>query len=340
MSEYTPSFYVRLGLGVDADERAIKRAYAQILKTLNPELQAAEFEALRSDYTQALAYVKNPDADFFFDEGNFHFKVSGEEVVPRSNEASLVIINDRSESVDASVDNTSGESTTVTESAHEISGFDDLPTAANNAYDLATAEFQEFCKLINISKIQTLTNSEFSDLLKDFLKRETLLAFEVRLHFENMLIEALAQRHFGQTSARLLISCAALFNWNTADSSRLMDCGAAGIHVLFLLDSFSSLTDPSQSNLLRMSDTPNPDLSYITASTLQNYRSYSQQLYEYFVDVEHEKAWIQAKKDAPLAVKVAEKFLELKEFWEPKYFYWIFLCIFMAYKSYKGLYFT
>ena len=41
VSEHIPSFYVRLDIGLDADERAIKRAYARLLKTLNPELQAA-----------------------------------------------------------------------------------------------------------------------------------------------------------------------------------------------------------------------------------------------------------------------------------------------------------
>ena len=56
----------RLGLGQDADERAIKRAYARELKQIDQEADAAGFQVLREAYEMALHWVKHRPAPVSF----------------------------------------------------------------------------------------------------------------------------------------------------------------------------------------------------------------------------------------------------------------------------------
>jgi hypothetical protein len=56
-----------LGVGPDADERAIKRAYAAKLKTTRPETDPQGFQALNEAYRSALAWRSARDAEAFDD---------------------------------------------------------------------------------------------------------------------------------------------------------------------------------------------------------------------------------------------------------------------------------
>lgn len=55
-----PPFLQALGLDADADERAIRRAYAQRLRQVDPETDPAGFQALRENFEGALTWVGLP----------------------------------------------------------------------------------------------------------------------------------------------------------------------------------------------------------------------------------------------------------------------------------------
>lgn len=53
----TPEFLTSLGLGAEASERDVRRAYAQRLKAIDHEVEVDAFHALRDDYQSALQWV-------------------------------------------------------------------------------------------------------------------------------------------------------------------------------------------------------------------------------------------------------------------------------------------
>jgi hypothetical protein len=55
--------FSELGLGEDADERAVKRAYAAKLKRIDTEREPEAFQALRAAYENALWYARHVQRD-------------------------------------------------------------------------------------------------------------------------------------------------------------------------------------------------------------------------------------------------------------------------------------
>jgi curved DNA-binding protein CbpA len=333
MAEHIPSFYRRLGLGLGADEREVKRAYAKLLKTLNPELQAAEFEKLRSDYEQALAYVQSPEHVSYFDDGEFIFKNTEPElpmVSVMTGSAELIRnLHHEGNQITAEVFNTSAGF-----EAHEVvdmsNGLDNKNV--NTAYQDASLAFTEFCQLIGITELASLSNQDVASIFRNFLHREALISLDARLHFENFLIYALADRYFGHISGRLLVASAAFFDWNTADSEKLLINGEAGYKLRTLLDNFFGLSDKAQYQLIVLSELPKPDLAHAASAKFEEYKNFSASMFEYFVDVEREQAWLLAKSKAPLLKKLNEKLKGIEKYFNIRTSYWLIVLVWIIYK--------
>lgn len=311
MSEYIPSFYLRLGIGLEADERAIKRAYSRLLKTLDPELQAAEFEKLRADYEQAIDHVKNPDRPYYFDEGQFIFngnvlnESSSSEMAETEQQAirsqDITSVN---EEVRSDLDlefqhELILKPTEYTQSTKPIEQISEVVVLEPSPYELAETNFKEFCHTILNSG--PWTEIALQDALREQLAQDTLTELSARIFFENMLIDALSTTYFGQDSGPLLVASAEVLNWNNSNTKTLTDRGAAGYNVLSLLDNFMSLTDIAKKNFLRIAGTPNPKISYQVNPQIELYQTTYPKLSAYFFTPEQINAWKKSEKEAPFS---------------------------------------
>ena len=218
-----PIFLDRLGLDGQADERAVRRAYARELKQIDQELQAAEFQALREAYDAALAWCRAAGAR------------------PASGAASPVLADQHGQQaganeeatqapppVAAPVLNFAPPKTAVHFRQHEGVKAPPAEPVPPEWIAQAQAQWPEV-----VSRFQALAASRQSDhlpswtsLLRDILAQETWQDLRARPWLELRIAHLLAQGwHRGHEY--LFVAAIEVFEWET-DIARLATMGPVG----------------------------------------------------------------------------------------------------------------
>ena len=190
-----PAYLQRLALDKDADERAIRRAYARELKLIDQEADPAAFQALREAYEAALGWVQWQQHEVQDDDD-----VHRDDVLPAA-------------AVPLTLDETSGQ-----------------PAATQPAppphTEQAAVAYADFVRQIDAEAPQATKRT--SALWSAHLERslEQLVSIEARELFEHHVATLLADG-WRPGHETLLVAAAAIFSWKE-DRRRLYNLGMAG----------------------------------------------------------------------------------------------------------------
>jgi tetratricopeptide (TPR) repeat protein len=203
-------FLERLALAGDADERAIRRAYARELKLIDQERDAEGFQSLREAYDAALFWVRNPH---LFDEDDAPPQLAGTEAVAVADPVSLV-------------------KAPGAEHAAEPAAGSPPPAApaSEDAETLGHAVFDEFCQRLPALAAAATgpieSETPWRHALQTCLDDLRLFGIDAREQFE-LRVAILLAEGWRPGHEALLVAAIDVFDWAN-DRRRVLGLGHAG----------------------------------------------------------------------------------------------------------------
>lgn len=204
-----PAYLQRLGISADADERAIRRAYARELKLIDQEADPAGFQSLREAYDEAL-YWSRYRADEF----------NGEEPAPVAQPAHAIDGEALAEMLQPSPASSAYEPAAIPHPVQESFVAGDEASAGE-----VFAEFLERSRRL-VTELPMTDDAPWERELRHSLADERLISIGARERFERHVAELLAAG-WQPGHEVLLVAATTVFDWEN-DRRRITSLGYAG----------------------------------------------------------------------------------------------------------------
>jgi hypothetical protein len=269
--------YPMLGLHHNASAKEIKRAYAQCLKTINLETQAAEFEKLRAEYEFALMVSKNcEDTDFFYQE---------QEQEQEQNETTSDLQLDSDAELVKPGLWTEPETpfNNNLNNATKTSNF----LLVETPYALMDAFNQELLNTMQHSRL--LKVIEVENLLTNYLSKDEFFNLESKEALEYFLIDSLYKNLYGINNLIVLWAAKKVFNWD--QTWRVTSNYNSVFYVDDLLLTFGNHQDAILRHFLLIVQTPKPKDSKLALAAYEELVNIHQNFAEFCVPTDHLKNW-------------------------------------------------
>jgi tetratricopeptide (TPR) repeat protein len=233
-------FLQRLALAGDADERAIRRAYARELKLIDQEHDPAGFQDLRAAYDAALFRVRHPDA--FADTFAAADPAPETPALPPAVEAVAQVTQVAPVPQMACPAPPAADATApMADAASPVNGHAPQASAQPPAEDpvtLGNAVFDEFC--VRLPPLAATAGSPIESdtpwrrALQDSLDDLRLFGIDARLQFE-LRVAILLAEGWRPGHEALLVAAVDVFDW-AADRRRVLNLGQAGMLLDLAID--------------------------------------------------------------------------------------------------------
>lgn len=226
-----PNFFLDHQLTADADERAVKRAYARSLKKIDQETDLEAFQALRESYDAALSWLRYREQFRVQPEVLANLRMEEHDIAELVETTSATTADTQLETTPARQDASAEDDSLPQEEpdiAQDSSGHHEKPTLIDKAPTINPGQVAEqiFNEMLDAMR-QHADNNKFAEQnLIAILDDPRLFHMEARPLFETALAEYLLQG-WQPGNGELFDVAAQIFGWMT-DRPRLLQLGRAG----------------------------------------------------------------------------------------------------------------
>jgi hypothetical protein len=248
MAKIIPDYWSNLGLPLEADERSIKRAYAQRLKLLDPAVQTEAFAQLRADYELALRHVR---------EGWQFYELAIEEdveqdtsVLPEIETPAIQIepVVQSEQPTKPEVDTAIAEASLSGEPKekdtapsdkllHEPDAIIDPQLAARLSHENFRAALSDI-GLIELKRIRVT--------LEHALTIEGMNGLTSRDEFERLVVQGVVDRGYGRHTGAVFFAALSVFQWDQLGDRQFQQFGVAAWALIRYVDAASLLNESEQ----------------------------------------------------------------------------------------------
>lgn len=295
--------FAQLGLPVDADERAVRRAYARLLKDIDQLAQPQEFIALRSAYEQAMAYAR----------GEVELDVGSEHVETQPSPPEPLQMLDQQEPAQSDEEAEarpvfSADTDPASHTEHEPQAEPEAERRVTNPMSVAEQLLDAWNWQFAPADMEAAKEE-----LQRLLASPELESIENREAFVMTLEQRIAGKTLGVRRSALLVAADSLFAWQRN--------GINNEVLEYILDAFQTLKTKQRQVAIALLGAPDPQVAQALRLTPENLELFEEQwrhLLNWWLPEGQLQIWMSQWAQLPMHTRAADGIHQLAKQWKPK----------------------
>ncbi|MEJ5153010.1 molecular chaperone DnaJ [Comamonas sp. MYb396] len=303
--------FAQLGLPVDADERAVRRAYARLLKDIDQLAQPQEFIALRSAYEQAMAYARG-EAELDVWSEHVETQPSPPEPLQMMDQPEIAQSDEEPEARPDSSADSDPASNAEYEPEQEPEPVPEPEAKAERLVTNAMAVAEQLLDAWNW-QFAAADMEAAKEELQRLLASPELESIENREAFVMALAQRIAGKTLGVRRSALLVAADSLFAWQRN--------GINNEVLEYILDAFQTLKTKQRQVAIALLGAPDPKVAQALRLTPENLELFEEQwrhLLNWWLPEGQLQNWMSQWAQLPMHTRAADGIHQLAKQWKPR----------------------